>query len=69
MILPHGGDLFFRDAAGAITQLTDAAEPVIDPKLCDDGTQVALREEGRARRSSTRAPARRPRSPTAPPRA
>jgi dipeptidyl-peptidase-4 len=46
MILPHGGDLFFRDAAGSITQLTDSSDPVIDPKLCDDGTMVAYVKKG-----------------------
>ncbi len=46
MILPHAGDLFFRDAAGAVTQLADAAEAVTDPKLSDDGTQVVYVKKG-----------------------
>src|SRR5262249_15220373 len=46
MILPHAGDLFFRDAVGAITQLTDSSDPVIDPKLCDDGTMIAYVKKG-----------------------
>ncbi len=46
MILPHAGALFYRDGVGAISQLTDAAEPAIDPKLCDDGTKVAYVKKG-----------------------
>ncbi len=46
MILPHAGDLFFRDAVGAVTQIADAAEPVTDPKLCDDGTRVVYVKKG-----------------------
>jgi dipeptidyl-peptidase-4 len=46
MILPHAGDLFFRDAAGTISQLADASDPVTDPKLCDDGTMIAFVKKG-----------------------
>jgi dipeptidyl-peptidase-4 len=46
MVIPFGGDLFFRDEQGAITQLTDSADPEIDPKLCDDGTMVAFVRKG-----------------------
>jgi dipeptidyl-peptidase-4 len=46
MILPHAGALFYRDAAGAITQLVSSSEPAIDPKLCDDGTKVAYVKRG-----------------------
>jgi dipeptidyl-peptidase-4 len=42
MVIPYGGDLFARDAAGAITRLTDSPSPEIDPKPSDDGTQVAF---------------------------
>jgi dipeptidyl-peptidase-4 len=46
MILPHAGHLFYRDASGAITQITDSPDPAIDPKLCDDGTMVAYVKKG-----------------------
>jgi len=46
MVIPFGGDLFLRDDKGAITQLTDSAEPEIDPRLCDDGTMVAFVRKG-----------------------
>lgn len=46
MVIPFGGDLFHRDARGEITQLTDSADPEIDPKLCDDGTMVAFVRRG-----------------------
>ncbi|MFT3765866.1 MAG: alpha/beta fold hydrolase [Minicystis sp.] len=46
MVIPFGGDLFFRDDRGEITQLTDSADPEIDPKLCDDGTMIAFVRKG-----------------------
>ena len=46
MILPYAGDLFYRDAAGVLTQLTASSEPALDPKLCDDGTMVAYVKAG-----------------------
>lgn len=46
MVIPFGGHLFYRDAAGAVTQLTDSPEPEIDPKLCDDGSRVAFVRHG-----------------------
>jgi dipeptidyl-peptidase 4 len=46
MILPHAGELFYRDAVGAVSQLTSGSGPVIDPKLCDDGSQVAFVKNG-----------------------
>ena len=46
MLLPHAGDLFFRDAAGAVSQIADADGGVTDPKLCDDGTMVTFVKKG-----------------------
>jgi dipeptidyl-peptidase-4 len=46
MVIPFGGDLFVRDAGGAIRQLTDSAEPELDPKLSDDGGKVAFVRKG-----------------------
>jgi dipeptidyl-peptidase-4 len=46
MILPYGGDVFYRDPSGAISQLTTAGDSVIDPKLSDDGTKVAYVAHG-----------------------
>jgi dipeptidyl-peptidase-4 len=46
MILPHAGHLYYRDPAGAITELVGSAEPAIDPKLCDDGSKVAFVRHG-----------------------
>jgi dipeptidyl-peptidase-4 len=46
MILPHAGELYYRDEAGAITQLTGGGEPVIDPKLTDDGARVVFVRKG-----------------------
>jgi dipeptidyl-peptidase-4 len=46
MVIPFGGDLFYRDVGGEITQLTDSPDPEIDPKLCDDGTMVAFVRKG-----------------------
>lgn len=42
MLVPLGGDVFIRRADGTIKQLTQTAEPEIDPKLCADGTKVAF---------------------------
>ncbi|MFO0755577.1 MAG: alpha/beta fold hydrolase [Byssovorax sp.] len=42
MLIPHGGELFLRDAAGKVTRLTHGAGPAIDPKLSPDGTKVAF---------------------------
>lgn len=42
MLIPYAGDLFLRAADGAITRLTHAASPAIDPKLSDDGAKVAF---------------------------
>lgn len=41
-LIPLGGDLFLRDAAGAITRLTDTPAPEIDPKVCDGGERVVF---------------------------
>jgi dipeptidyl-peptidase 4 len=46
MLIPHGGDLFVRGKGGAITRLTDSAEPAIDPKICADGSQIAFVRKG-----------------------
>jgi dipeptidyl-peptidase-4 len=46
MLVPHGGDLFLRGEAGAVTRLTQTEEPEIDAKLCDDGTRVAYVRRG-----------------------
>ncbi|WP_437683874.1 alpha/beta fold hydrolase [Sorangium sp. So ce131] len=42
LLVPLGGDLFVRDAAGAITRLTETPEPEIDPKICDGGERVVF---------------------------
>lgn len=46
MVLPHRGDVFVRDASGAIRQLTKTPEPEIDPKACDTGERVAFVRKG-----------------------
>jgi dipeptidyl-peptidase-4 len=46
MLVPHGGDLFLRDAKGAVTRLTDTPEPEIDAHLCDSGDKVAFVRKG-----------------------
>ncbi len=42
LLFPTGGDVFVRDGAGRILQLTKTAEPEIDPKPCADGSKVAF---------------------------
>lgn len=40
MLIPQGGDLFFRDATGKIERLTRTEEPEIDAKICRSGQRV-----------------------------
>ena len=42
MVVPLGGDLFFRGPDGKTAQLTRTAEPEIDPKLCRTGERVVF---------------------------
>lgn len=42
MLLPLGGDLFFRAPGGKITQLTSTPEPELDPKVCKSGEKVVF---------------------------
>ncbi|NUO82903.1 DPP IV N-terminal domain-containing protein, partial [candidate division KSB1 bacterium] len=35
-------DVFLRGADGAVTRLTDTAEPELDPQICDDGQKVVF---------------------------
>ena len=42
MVVPLGGDLFFRGPDGKSAQLTRTAEPEIDPKLCKTGERVVF---------------------------
>lgn len=42
LLVPLGGDLFFRDAAGKADQLTRTAEAELDPKVCKAGDRVAF---------------------------
>lgn len=42
MLIPFGGDIFLRDAAGAMTRLTETPEPEIDPQVCDGGERVVF---------------------------
>ncbi|WP_437738595.1 DPP IV N-terminal domain-containing protein [Sorangium sp. So ce1335] len=42
LLIPFGGDLFLRDAGGAIVRLTDTPEPEIDPKVCGGGERVVF---------------------------
>ena len=42
MVLPLGGDVYVRDEAGKLRQLTDTEEPDIDPKICANGSRVAF---------------------------
>ncbi len=42
MVIPLGGDVFLRGADGAVTRLTDTAEPELDPQICDDGQKVVF---------------------------
>lgn len=46
MVLPQRGDVWIRDAAGAMKQLTKTPEPEIDPKICDTGDRVAFVRKG-----------------------
>ena len=46
MVIPFGGSLYARDAAGTITELTGADAPAIDPRLCDAGTEIAFVRKG-----------------------
>jgi dipeptidyl-peptidase-4 len=46
MILPLAGDVFYRDPSGTITQLTSSDNPVVDPKLSDDGGRVGCVRNG-----------------------
>ncbi len=42
MVVPLGGDLFFRAADGKSAQLTRTDDPEIDPKLCKKGEKVVF---------------------------
>ena len=42
MIVPLGGDLFFRGPDGKSSQLTSTKEPEIDPKLCKNGERAVF---------------------------
>ena len=46
MVIPHGGDVFVRDAKGALVRLTDTPEPELDPKPCPSGERVAFVRKG-----------------------
>lgn len=46
MVIPHGGDVFVRDAKGAVVRLTDTPEPELDPKPCATGERVAFVRKG-----------------------
>jgi len=41
LVLPHRGDIWVRDAAGALRRLTKTPDPEIDPKPCDGGERIA----------------------------
>lgn len=46
MVLPNRGDVFVRDAAGTIRQLTKTPDPEIDPKACASGERIAFVRKG-----------------------
>ncbi len=48
MLVPYGGNIFLVNPSStpAVTRLTDAAGPDIDPKINDDGTAVAFVRSG-----------------------
>jgi dipeptidyl-peptidase 4 len=46
LVLPHGGDIWVRDPAGAVKQLTKTPDPEIDPKPCDGGERIAFVRKG-----------------------
>ncbi len=41
MVIPFGGDVFVRDAKGALARLTSTPEPELDATPCDTGERVA----------------------------
>jgi dipeptidyl-peptidase-4 len=46
LLVPMGGDVFVRTAAGAITRLTETPAPEIDPQICDGAEKVAFVRDG-----------------------
>lgn len=46
LVVPHAGDVFVRDAAGAIKRLTKTTEAEIDAKVCDTGERVGFVRKG-----------------------
>lgn len=45
LVVPHGGDVFVRDARG-VRRLTSTPEPEVDPQPCDSGERVAFVRKG-----------------------
>jgi dipeptidyl-peptidase-4 len=42
MLIPFGGDVYVRAESGAVTRLTETAEPEIDPQICATGERAAF---------------------------
>jgi dipeptidyl-peptidase-4 len=42
ILLPFGGDVFVRTAAGEIKRLTETPAPELDPQVCDGGERVVF---------------------------
>ena len=41
LTLPFAGDVFVRQADGAVVRVTETKEPELDPQLCETGQRVA----------------------------
>jgi dipeptidyl-peptidase-4 len=46
MVIPHGDDIFVRDAAGKLSRLTATPDPEIDPVPCEHGERIAFVRKG-----------------------
>ena len=46
LVVPHAGDVFVRDARGAVRRLTTTPEPEVDPQPCDSGERIAFVRKG-----------------------